>query len=155
MSLIVRGGSQSAQSHKPDGGLDESIGGAFSLLLIPEKDTASQLFSPVILPVSFERVYNFGTSAATGHRVQLRFDEPARILVTIESAIATRRRWRRAGILAQVLHGLPGQPKKDVRRVYIDSTVFELDGGGEPYILEFWSLVWISDYYLEIFAQAL
>lgn len=107
----------------------------------------------VSLSDSLERVYIFGTALPMGHLVPLRFDSPARVLIRVESMIGTQRNWFRAGSLAQLLYGLPGNPKKLVKRLYLDEVFLELDGAGHPYYLEFWSLGWLSDYYLEIWAQ--
>ena len=107
----------------------------------------------VTLSNSLERVYNYGTAIAMGYAVPLLFDQPARVLIKVESFVGDQRGWLRAGSLAQVLYGLPGRPKKQVERLYIDDAFFELDGAGHPYYLEFWALRWLEDYYLEVWAQ--
>lgn len=120
-------------------------------LLYP--DSLSGSLPPVTLTDSLEKIYVFGTALPMGHIVPLLFEAPSRVLIRVESTIGYENNWIRAGSLAQVLYGLPGDPKKQVKRLYLDEVFFELDGAGHPYYLEFWALRWLADYYLEIWAQ--
>lgn len=108
---------------------------------------------PIALTESLQLVHNFGTAEVLAHRIPLIFDGPAHFLILIESNVAERRNWRWGGYLAQCLYDLPGDPKKAVERLYIDEKFIKLDGAGYPYYLEFWPVRWLSDYYLEIWAQ--
>ena len=111
--------------------------------------------TPIVLSESLQSIHSFGTAEPLGHRVPFIFEEPARIVVRVESVIGEQRGWIRAGNIAQCLSGLPGDPKKDVKQLYIDEGFFEFDGSGYPFYLEFWSYRWLSDYYLQIWAQRL
>lgn len=108
---------------------------------------------PVSLSSSLTKVHEFGTASPMAHRVPLLFNSPANILIRVDSVIGSEKEWVRAGSLAQVLYGLPGDPKKQVSRLYLDEAFFELDGANFPYYLEFWSYRWIEDYFLEVWAQ--
>lgn len=107
----------------------------------------------IVLSDSLQRVHNFGTAEALAHRIPLIFEVPARVLIRVESSIAERRGWKRSGVLAQCLFGLPGDPKKEVERLYFDEKFIEFDGSGYPYYLEFWPYLWVTDYYIEVWAQ--
>ena len=120
-------------------------------LLYPDPLVGS--FPAIALSESMERIHQFGTALPMAHRIPLRFDSPARLLVRVESMVGTERNWLRAGSLAQIIYGLPGDPKKKVSRLYLDEGFFEVDGAGFPYYFEFWPYRWISDYYLEVWAQ--
>ena len=98
-------------------------------------------------------VHSFGTAEPMAHRVPLMFENSAQVLVRVASAIGAENKWLRAGSLAQVLSLEPGDPKKEVNRLYLDEAFFTLDGAGNPYYLEFWPVRWLSDYYLEVWAQ--
>ncbi len=87
------------------------------------------------------------------YRIPLLFSVPAQVVIKIESVLGSERGWLRAGSLAQILYPLPGDPKKQVNRLYLDDAFFKLDGAGHAYYLEFWALRWLKDYYLEIWAQ--
>ncbi len=86
------------------------------------------------------------------HRVPLLFETPARVQIRISSQVGEDRGWTRAGLLAQVLFGLDGDPKKDVSKLFIDEGFFVLDGAGFPYYLEFWPYRWLTDYVFEVWA---
>lgn len=122
-------------------------------LLYPEP-YLGQIF-PISLTSDLRKVYEFGTAIPVAHRIPLLFSAPARILIKIESVIGSEKGWIRAGSLAQVLYGLPGEPKKTVKRLYLDELFVELDGSNYAYYLEFWSLRWVTDYYIEVWAQKL
>lgn len=100
-----------------------------------------------------EPVYQFGTALPTGHLIPLLFDVPVRLIVIINSVIGDQNNWIRAGHLAQLLYGVPGNPKKAVERLYLDEAFFEFDGAGYPFYFEFWAYRWITDYYLELWAE--
>jgi hypothetical protein len=107
----------------------------------------------VELNASMQKIDEFGTALPMAYRVPLLFNQPARLVVRVSSMIGTDRGWLRAGSLAQVLAELPGDPKKTVKRLYLDEGFFEFDGSGVPFYLEFWPYRWISDYYFELWAQ--
>jgi len=114
------------------------------------------LFGPLPtfpLTDSLQKVDEFGTAIAFPYRVPFFFDAPARIIIKISSVLGDEKDWIRAGSLAQVLAGLPGDPKKEVSRLYLDERFFEFDGAGYSYYLEFWPVRWLADYYFEIWAQ--
>ncbi|MEO0884683.1 MAG: hypothetical protein AAFY54_01965 [Cyanobacteria bacterium J06648_10] len=105
------------------------------------------------LTAALQKVDEFGTALPYAYRVPFFFASPARILIRVSSVIGEEQDWLRAGSLAQVLAGLPGDPKKSVQRLYLDERFLELDGAGYSYYLEFWPVRWLSDYYLEVWAQ--
>lgn len=109
--------------------------------------------TPIALTESLRLVHNFGTAEALAHRIPLIFEVPGRFLIRIESTVGERRGWKWAGYLAQCLYDLPGDPKKKVERLFIDEKFIQLDGASYPYYLEFWPVRWLSDYYLELWAQ--
>lgn len=88
-----------------------------------------------------------------GYQVPLLFTGPARVMLKVESNIGMENNWLSAGVFAQLLYGLPGDPKYRTERLYLDEAFFVLDGGGYPYYLEFWAVRWLSDYFLEVWAQ--
>lgn len=110
---------------------------------------------PIGLTDSLQLIHNFGTAVALGHRVPFIFEERARIVIRVESTMGAQRGWIRSGNIAQCLYGLPGDPKKEVKRLYFNERFFEFDGSGYPFYLEFWPYRWVSDYYLQLWAQRL
>ncbi|MEM9092243.1 MAG: hypothetical protein AAGC93_26365 [Cyanobacteria bacterium P01_F01_bin.53] len=122
-----------------------------SRLLFPEP-----LFGglpPLSLAASLTKAHEFGTASPVAHRVPLLFNAPAKVLLRVDSVLGSEKGWCRAGSLAQVLYGLPGEPKKQVHRLYLDDAFFEFEGAGFSYYLEVWPYRWIEDYSLEVWAQ--
>lgn len=101
-----------------------------------------------------ELIHQYGSALPIGHQIPLLFDSPVRLVVRVSSVIGEERQWLRAGYLAQVLYGLPGDPKRTVNRLYLDERFFEFDGAGYPFYFEFWPYRWLSDYFLEVWAAS-
>ena len=107
------------------------------------------------LTSAMEPIYQFGTALAMAHRVPLLFKSSMKLTVRVSSVIGEEKNWLKAGYLAQVLDGLPGEPKKEVQQLYLDEGFFELEDAGYPFYLEFWPYRWLTDYFLELWAQQL
>ena len=116
----------------------------------------SRLFGSLPLrtvETDIQKVENYRTFSPRARRIPLRFNQPVSLLVRVYSDIGRRKDWIRAGSLAQVLAGLPGDPKKAVKRLYLDEAFFTFEGGGYDFYFEFWPKKWITDYRLEVWAQ--
>ncbi|MBE9064147.1 hypothetical protein [cf. Phormidesmis sp. LEGE 11477] len=105
------------------------------------------------LTTTLSKVHDWRTLRCVGRRIPLLFPQPSQFLIRVTSRIGESKNWIRAGVLAQVLVGLPGDPKKDTKRLYLDENFERFDGSGYSYYLEFWPYRWLSDYRLEVWAQ--
>lgn len=109
---------------------------------------------PATVGADMAKVEDYLTFFPTARRVPLQFSGAVSLLVRVSSQIGSRNDWIRAGVLAQVLRGLPtGDANSQVRRIYLDDGFFKFDGDGFNFYFEFWPQVWLKDYRLEIWAQ--
>lgn len=107
----------------------------------------------ISLSQSLSKVADFRTLRPQAYRIPLLFDGSINLLVSVSSRVGSRKNWIRAGCLAQVLSGVPGDPKKQVSRLYLDERFLEFQGSGHKFYFEFWPYRWLTDYRLEIWAQ--
>lgn len=100
------------------------------------------------------KVEDYLTFYPVARRVPLLFTESVSLLVRVSSQIGARNGWIYAGVLAQVLRGLPtGETNSQVRRVYLDSAFFNFEADGFSFYFEFWPPIWMNDYRLEIWVK--
>ena len=106
------------------------------------------------LDTTFKRLDLKHTLSHQAHRFRFELDQPAQLLVKIDSTIAQRKGWYRAGYLATILRGTPiANPVADVERLYFGQQSLSIVWTGQSYYLEFWPHLWILDYRIEIWAR--
>ena len=106
------------------------------------------------LDTNFKRLALKHTLTHQAHRFRFELDQPAQLLVKVDSTIAQRKGRYRAGYLATVLRGTPiTNPVANVERLYFGQQSLSSPWTGHGYYLEFWPHLWISDYRIELWAS--
>ena len=106
------------------------------------------------LSTNFKRLELKHTLTHQAHRFRFELDQSAQLLVKVDSTIAQRKDWYRAGYLATLLRGTPiTNPVASVERLYFGQQSLSIVWTGQGYYLEFWPHLWRSDYRIEIWAR--
>lgn len=104
-------------------------------------------------PETLSKLHDYSTTISIAHRVPIRFNAPIDLVIRVSSLIGARKRWVRAGYMAQLLYKLPGEPKNHVSRLYLDERFFQFEAIGHSFYFEFWPYVWITDYRIEVWVR--